>query len=450
MTVSKETDKTDEWEGIRPTPQAEDSNIFGLMRGVTNLASLLRICGALIMLAAMSSYLMQGWSDGNDISRYYMLLSQTFLLAFSGFGLSYLLKENKGARIFFGLGLISITVNMTTLGALIFSTTQWGGSELVQYPSYAKWVAPEFSAIIMALLGTVIISAPVTWIGHKVLARRSAHTLSALFLFTNLLLLLPVRESIFVAIVALVAVILPLALFCKRMSKDNTLRTPEGMFAMATVLLPAGIIICRSIWFYPVDEILHITLAGTAFIALRFYAQQTEESSFARGMTHWLSSGAALGVAIPTAILAERYLSGELAVNVFGFVFAGLLLDISSRCQKPVIAIRLAAIALITSHILPVMFTDDIANALLCILAGLVVITVGRQHGLRYLMIMGILTLMTGAGRQILELAEWIDFSNWITLSVSGGIIIITASLIERHGAVIKMKWDRLAKSTEK
>ena len=449
MTIQKEDPYVVEWEEHHPTPEEDRSNIFDLIRNVTNFASLLRVCGALIMLVAMSSYLMQGWSDGNDISRYYMLLSQTFLLALSGFGLSYVLKENKGARIFFGLGLISITVNMTTLGALIFSTTQWG-SELVQYPSFAKWDAPEFGAIIMALFGTLAISAPVTWIGHKVLARRSAGLLSALFLFTNLLLLVPVRESLFVGIAALVAVILPLSLFCKHMAKDNTLRTPEGMFAMATIFVPAGIIICRSIWLYPVDEILQIILAGTTFIALRFCAEQTEEKSFARIATHWLSLGAALGVAIPAAMLAERYLSDALAINVFGFVFAGLLLDISNRCQNPLIPIRLAAMALITSHILPVMFTDDISNAVLCIIAGLAVITIGRQHGLRYLMVMGMLTLLAGVGRQILELAQWVDFSNWIVLSLSGGIIIITASLIERHGALIKMRWDRLAKPIEK
>ena len=449
MTISREDYNTAEWEENHPHPQPENTSILGLIRNVTNVASLLRVCGGIIMLVAMSSYLMQGWSDGNDISRYYMLLSQTFLLAISGFGLSYALKENKGARIFFGLALISITVNMTTLGALIFSTTQWG-SGLVQYPSFAKWDAPEFGAIMLALLGTVAISAPVTWVSHKVLARRSAGTLSALFLFTNLLLLVPVRESLFVGVAALIAVIIPLSLFCKRMSQDNTLRTPEGLFAMTTVLVPAGIIICRSIWLYPVDEILQIILSGTSFIALRFCAQQTEKGSYVRVVTHWLSVGAALGVAMPAAVLAERYLPGELAFNVFGFIFAGLLLDISTRCQKPFVPMRLAAFVLTLSHVLPVMFIDDMSNAILCILAGLMIIAVARQHGLRYLMMMGMLTLLAGVGRQILELTEWIDFSNWITLSVSGGAIIITASLIERHGAVIKMRWDRLAKPDQK
>lgn len=446
--IQQEDNYTAEWEEQHSSPRPEDTSLFGLIRNMTNFASLLRVCGALVMLVAMSSYLMQGWSEGNDISRYYMLLSQTFLLAISGFGLSYVLKENKGARIFFGLGLISIAVNMTTLGALIFSTTQWG-STLVQYPSYAKWVAPEFGEIVMALLLTVAISMPVIWIGYKVLARRSAGTLSVLFLLSNMLLLVPVRETVFVGTAALIAVLLPIAIFSKRMSQDNSLRTPEGLFGMATVLVPAGIIICRSIWFYPVDEILQIILAGTAFITLRFCANQTETGSNAHDITRWLSLGAAVCVAMSAAALAQRYLTDAFAFNIFGIILAGLLMDLSTRCEEPLATVRMAAFVLIVTHVPPIFISDALSSSVLCILAGIMVVLAGYQHGLRSLIVMGLLTVLSGFGRPVIEFAQWLDFSNWITLSVSGGVIIIAASLIERHGAVLKMKWDRLARSAE-
>ena len=450
MTLHQDNYYTDavQWDDSNISTQPQETGIFGLINNMTNVASLLRVCGALVMLIAMSSYLLQGWHEGNDISRYYMLLSQTFLLAAGGFSLSYLLKENKGARIFFGLGLISITVNMTTLGALIFSTMQWGSS-LVEYPSYAEWVAPEPAAIAIALLGTLAISAPVTWIGHKVLARRSANTLSALFLFTNLLLLVPVRESLFVGVAALLAVIVPIVFFTKRMSDDNTLRTPEGMFGMATVLVPAGIIICRSIWFYPVDEILEIILAGTAFMALRFCGGQAEDGSVTHKITYWLSLITAFFVAAPAAELAHRYISDAYAFNVFGIILAGLLMDLATRGEKSIVTVRMAALVLITSHIIPILITDDISHAMLCVFAGLATIAVAYKHGLRYLMALGMLTALCGVGRPVMDFAQWLDFSNWITLSVSGATIIITASLIERHGALIKVKWDRLAKRTE-
>lgn len=444
MIPMRENNEIEEREDILSTSKTDQGNIFDLIRNVTNFASLLRVCGAMIMLAAMSSYLMQGWASGNDISRYYMLLSQTFLLALSGFGLSFILKENKGARIFFGLGLVSVTVNMTTLGALIFSTTQWG-STLVQYPEFAKWVAPASDEILMAVIATLAVSAPVAWVAHKVLARRSANILSGLFLFTNLMLLVPARESVFVGLIALIAVIIPVVLLLDRIQKDSTLRTPEGFFAMATIFVPAGIITFRSVWLYPVDDILQIILAGTAFIALRFCAEQTEQQSKARALTHWLSAAAALAIALPAASLADQYLPGELALNVLGLVLAGLLLDISTRCKKPHALTRLALSILILSHLAPVMVVDDLSNALLCIVTGMIASYVAHAYGMRFLMIMGVLTTFSGITRPVVELMQWIDFSNWITLSISGAVIIIAASLIERHGAIIKMKWDSLA-----
>ena len=99
-----------------------------IQRSLQNFASVseaLRFLGAAVLLASMSIFLLQGWNEGNDISRYLLLLSQTGLLAASGFALSYGLKETKGARIFFGLALISIPANFTILSALLYSVFQW-------------------------------------------------------------------------------------------------------------------------------------------------------------------------------------------------------------------------------------------------------------------------------------------------------------------------------------
>ena len=70
---------------------------------------------------------MQGWSEGNDIRRYLLLLAQTGLLGAAGFALSHLVRETNGARIFFGLALVSIPANFTILGALLYSVFQWDG-----------------------------------------------------------------------------------------------------------------------------------------------------------------------------------------------------------------------------------------------------------------------------------------------------------------------------------
>lgn len=439
-------------ESAKNSPQpaddsAESTNLLETIRNIAGFASILRIGGAITMIAAMSAFLMQGWANGNDVSRFYLLMIQTVLLAGGGLGLSYLLQENKGARVFFGLGLISITVNMTTLGALIFSTTQWGSS-LVQYPGFAKWVAVDFGSIAMALAGTIIVSTPMAYLSHMVLARRSARLLSGLFLFTNLLLLLPIRESLPIGIVAVLAILVPIWFVTQRMMQDNTLRTPEGLFAIATLFIPAIIIVCRSLWLYPTDELLTIALGGIAFTALRFCAPQVDVTSFTRSVMNMFSIFAAATIALGSGSLIATYLPDVFANAFVSAIFAGLLMDISTRSTRPKAYARLAAAVLAIAHILTVSLESDPFAPIFCIAAGLAVIAIGRHYGLREIIVIGGITILAGLTQQIHDIMLLIDFGNWITLSITGASIIVFASFIERHGAVIKLKWDRLAQPT--
>lgn len=80
--------------------------IANAIKGFASFSELLRMVGAGIVVASMSSFMLQDWGSGNDIQRYFLLLMQSALLAAGGFAMSYVLRENKGARIFFGLSLI--------------------------------------------------------------------------------------------------------------------------------------------------------------------------------------------------------------------------------------------------------------------------------------------------------------------------------------------------------
>ena len=421
-----------------------EQTIFDTIKGMTSFASLLRIGGAMIVLAAMSAFLMQDWAAGNDISRYTMLLSQTLLLAMGGFGLSYLMKENKGARVFFGLGLVSITVNMATLGALIFSMTQWG-STLVSYPGFAKWQAMDVGATLLSLGATLAVSLPVAWFSYKVLARHSAKLLVGLGLFGNLLLLLPVRESVFVGALAIVAILVPLYFIRQRMQHDNSLRTAEGWFAIATIFVPAAIIIFRSLWLYPVDEMLTIALAGTTFAALRFCTVQMEKASLMQTVSHWISIAAALMIAVPVASLTESLISEGAAFSAFGTVFALLALDIAQRSERPKAFVVMAALVAGISFTFPVIIGASALSPILCVLAGVASIVIGREYSSRAAMVIGGLTVLAGAAQQMVDAVDLINFSSWITLAITGASIIVAASIIERHGAVIKLKWQKFS-----
>ncbi len=429
--------------GGRADAHKPTENVIDTMQRFAGFASIMRSTGALVIVAAMSLFLMQGWQEGDDISRYYMLLAQTGLLAAGGFGLSFLFKENKGARVFFGLGLVSVTVNMTTLGALVFSLTQWGSS-LVSYPDFAQWQTVGPDSLALAFGATLLCSLPVSLFSYKVFARRSAVTLAVVFLAMNLLLLLPVRESWMVGLVAMAAILMPYMCMHKRISEDMTLRTPEGIFAMLSLLVPGGIIIFRSLWLYPLDDMLTLLLSGTAYMALRFAAMQAGEGPVVRPLINSLSLAAAFSSACACAALAEHILPGALVIAAFTIPFCALTLEVATRSSKPGGYASFAMVTLASIHGLLALIEGGMLSGVMCMVAGAAIIAIGAWYGLRFGFFLGGITVLAGLAVQFSELLQRIDLSDWLTLSVTGAIIIILASLIERHGAYIKLRLDRM------
>jgi hypothetical protein len=429
-----------------PLPHCPKSNepfqIQQTMKQFSGFAGLLRIGGALTIIAAMSMFLLQGWQEGDDISRYYMLLTQTLLLAACGFGLSFLFRENKGGRVFFGLGLISITVNMTTLGALIFSTMQWG-SGLADYPDFARWQAVDIGTILIALAATLAASAPIAYFSHKVMARQSANLLTGIFLCMNLLLLLPVRESALIGLVAIIATLAPIWCIRTRLSEDISLRTAEGIFAIATLLLPGAIIILRTLWLYPVDELLLLMLSGVAYLALRILSLHTDKQMTVHRLTNLLSVAAALGIACASLSLLESVVPDSMHAPLFALPLALLLLDIGKRSKSPKDFQHAAIFTLASLHILPAVLGVGGFSGLLCVFAGMGVIAIGYHNHISRGITVGGVTIALGLLVQFKDILQTIDFSDWITLSITGALIIIIASLIERHGAYLKLKWQQ-------
>jgi len=70
---------------------------------------------------------------------------------------------------------------------------------------------------------------------------------------------------------------------------------------------------------------------------------------------------------------------------------------------------------------------------------------IGREYSSRAAMVIGGLTVLAGAAQQMVDAVDLINFSSWITLAITGASIIVAASIIERHGAVIKLKWQKFS-----
>ena len=420
-------------------------SIMQSVRNFTTLSEALRILGAGVILASMSVFLMQGWSEGNDISRYLLLLAQTGLLAAAGFAMSHGLKEAKGARIFFGLALVSIPANFTILGALLYSVFQWDGG-LSTYPGYATWQIDNIASTGAVLGGAMIVLLPVTLFCFAIMARHSAKALSLHFLLLNALLLLPIRSSMAAGTIALLGVVYALAVVSKQAAKDRSLKTGEGKFALATLFIPLGIILFRSMYFYQVDSLMFAMVSLTLFLAARQVSLFPDRNARLAVTLEVLSLPVAMGVAVALTDAFSPMLAKGLAGPLLALIYAVLALDVLRRTGshhlRKAIGVSIS-LTVALGFTLGVMTVPSAMTALLSLTAGLVLVLWGASGRKPVAMFSGIVTIFAGAFLGFDAVVELIISSSWIDLAIFGASAIALGSVLDRHGVVIKLRLEK-------
>lgn len=405
-------------------------------------ASLMRIFGVLAMLAASSSFLLQGWDGSDDLERYYLLLAQTLLLAGGGLSLSYGLKENKGARAFFGLSMASVSATMAVLGALIFSVS---GNAHSSYPSYLTWSAVDVGSLIPAALAGGVMMLAVLPFSHMVFARNSARKLAMLALFTNALLLVPVRESMLIGLLIAASLLIPALLLIKQKQHDAALRTPEGGFSMLTIFAPTAIMLVRSLWLYSADAMLVLVLAGNGYLALHFLAKHMQQTGILKTVVNCASVTCAIFTAFAFGDLFDHAIHNRaLETFVPSALFLGLIYIIAVRDGGMKPWLMGFAATLFALACLQVLALDNhaIAASFLCVSGGVALLAIGSLHKMRKTGGMGALLVVAAMARMGYAITQHIDFSSWVSLSAIGIVAIVGASVIERHGAIIQLKWQ--------
>jgi len=428
-------------------PRSSRIDIDGIVssiRGFAGVSESLRMLGAAVLVASMSMFLLQGWDEGNDVRRYLMLLTQTGLLAGAGFTLSHWLKEAKGARVFFGLALVSISANFTVLGALIYSVLQWD-SGLTTYPDFAAWQVESAANIGITLAGALVVLVPVTLFGFAVMARHSAKALSLNFLAMNLLLLLPIRNSVAAGTVALMSVFYALYLVKSSMQKDRALKTPEGRFALTTLFIPAGIILFRSLYLYQIDSLMIVMLTLAAFLAARQAAVSPDRSVRVSRVLDVLSLPVALvfGLAVAdTVTLANAWgLTAPLCV----VAYSALALDVMRRTDSRLLAGLIAltvSLAVSVSFVLTVAAQQTALTAILCLVAGAILLLAGVTARNLTASIAGAATIVGGATLGFDPIVALLAGSSWVDLAIFGAIAIISGSALDRHGVAIRLRLE--------
>ena len=417
-------------------------SIMDSIRNFATVSEALRILGAAVLVASMSVFLMQGWSDGNDIRRYLMLLTQTGLLATAGFALSHGLKETKGARLFFGLALISIPANFTILGALLYSVFQWDGA-LTSYPGYASWQIENVASTGVTLAGAMVVLLPITMFCFAIMARHSAKTLSLHFFALNMLLLLPIRSSLAAGTVALLGTMYALYVVRKVISKDRAVKTAEGKFALITLFIPAGIILFRSMYFYQVDSLLVAMLSLAAYMAARQATLFPERSDRVALVLELLSVPFAFifATALTNALMPS--VSWALIAPIFSVAYSVLALDIVRRTENRNLAAAIGvsiSLFVASSFILCVAAEQGALTAFLSLIAGGLMILSGVALRNRTATISGILIAVASLLFGFEALLSLVLDSSWVDLAIFGACAITLGSVLDRHGVAINLR----------
>jgi hypothetical protein len=431
---ARRLDSVDEQERSRMSEFVES------LRNFATLSECLRVLGAGVVLASMSLYLMQGWQTGNDINRYLMLLAQTALLAIAGFAMSHGLKEARGARVFFGLALVSIPANFTILGALLYSVFQWDGA-LTTYPGFATWRIDQLAATGLTMGCALLVLLPVSGFCFAVMARKSAGRLTLHFALLNLLLLLPVRASVVAGALALLGIAHALWITRRLLAENPAFRTAEGRFALGVLYVPMAIMLFRSLYFYDIDSLMVAMLAMAAFIAMRQTALFPHRSARLANALHVASLPMAALVVLALAEALSPPLTAAWLAPLTALSYAAFGFDIWRRTPNRKVrsvAAGAVSVALTAGFSLGVALQPSAIMAALALLTGTLMIAGGYRTRGVLPVTGGCITLTAGGLLGFDALFAVVVASSWVTLAVVGTSAIVVGSLLDRHGALLR------------
>lgn len=412
------------------------------------LSNLLRVIGAGVLVASVSIFLLKGWEAGNDVQRYAMLLAHTILLSITGLGIGHWVGESKGARLFLALSLISSLVNYAVLGGLIYSQVQWDNG-LLDYPGFAHWQAGSLTAALTTAAAALVLLAPIAWIAFLTLARRSAAALTLLFIASGSLLLVPLRQTEPVALIIALSALLLVSQAARLKRKDTTLATPEGRFARWILFAPLFLLAGRGLYLYSADLVMYTVICGSVYLAMRQISMDRDASPRTVIMVNRASALPAMATAagITSIAVDANWLMEPLYLPVFAAAASALFIDISLRAPAGGDAYRrFAGLTVATAMLANLWLFPGLLSAAACMLSGLPIAVYGYSVQQRLVFATGLITFVAGVAHQCHTVFVWFDWGNWAVLALIGMVAIVTGSILERHGTVLRARltnWRR-------
>lgn len=406
-------------------------------RGLT-FSSIVRIAGAALLVVSASSFMIEKVSHSNDVVRYFALLGHTVFLGAAGIFCALKLKESRSARTFFAIVVASVPVHFAALGGMIYSAVQWDAGFGSQQPQL--WMAGSLLQA-LGLLGIgMLVLFPLMLFGMMTLARKHAKSLTGAFFLMNALLLVPVRHPEAIALVFSAGAAILYWMEHRYFSRKTSLKTAEGRIMRTVLALPPVIALGRTLLFYDGTLLLWISVS-TVLLGLLYLGVRRNTSHGAKlqnAIAPFLSLSGIILLALVVEALGLRAHLDSWEFSLF-CLFAFGWIALLGTCHVTngfgyyrVALIGFAAMSLLQMTFFPSVFTTAVALAGAS--ASLIASVLMQQ---RITLLLSLAALVTCIGYHLQGVFYVTTMSHWGVLLGAGAILLVGASLIDRHKALL-------------
>jgi len=404
---------------------------------VAKLSRLLRAIGAVALLASASTFLVQRWEAGGDLERYFTLLAHPAVLALFGVYCGTRVRDTKAARTFVALAAALVPVLGCVLGGLVYSQFAWDGSAS-GLPGYATWVVPGPGAALLAVGVTAAVAIPVVLFSFVTLGRARARSLSAAYLVSNALLLLPTRDPTVVALLATLNLAALGVWEWRKLSRDTALRTLEGVFVRVMLLVPAGLVLLRNAMHYEVSYAFFALIWGAVAVGWLAAAAVERLPEVLRGMLRSASLVSLLVAAgFASAAAGSLGVPDTYALPFAALGFAGAAGGLSLFAGRQAWGDRFRHVSLVVALsglAADLLLSPDVFTSGGLFVSAVATLSYGYLSKRRALFLAGAAGVLFALAYHVRYAAMLYAYTRWGSLALLGALVIVAAGQLERNG----------------
>ncbi len=410
-----------------------------------SITSLLRLAGAIALLAAAGSFLLQQWDAMTHLAKYYSFLVSTLVLAGTGFFCGLKLNDDKSARTLLLVIAAIIPVHFAQLGGMLYSV--FGKLPYLSCPDIFLWRAPSpFLAIVTTAIGLGTLSV-ISFITYYTLIRSVASRYMAIYLGMCSLLLIPIRNSEVIGLAALAMLFISFIGDLKWLKKDTAMQTLEGHLCRAMLFTPFVVLTGRNLLLYSTSELFFASLfAGIALVFHSFIPQYLKGAK-ERSISVVFSI---LPAFMASALFGEEFckllhVSTEYKITFMLLPFTAVLAfygktsENEGKTYYSLAGYYSTIVSLYQLYVFP-----DIYSALLCIVIGLGTAATAYALAHRDLFYLGCAAFLGGIVFHLRFALQVYEYSPTLSLGLLGLGTIVLAAYLEQNGRHLKLKLEQL------